>query len=97
MNKKMSNKMRNQNTDILSITTLDAIPAGASCKIVSSSLPEPLNGRLKEMGLTPNVTVTILKTAPLGDPMEIQARGYSLCIRKETARCFVVSPTTRIL
>ncbi|MCH5152278.1 MAG: ferrous iron transport protein A [Clostridiales bacterium] len=89
----MSNNFANQNSNLSNSTTLDKIPVGTACTIVSCSLPEPLNNRLKEMGLTPNTTVTVLKTAPLGDPMEIQARGYSLCLRRETLRGFVVKPT----
>ena len=93
MKEKMSNNFANQNSNLSNSTTLDKMPAGTTCTIVSCSLPEPLNNRLKEMGLTPNTTVTVLKTAPLGDPMEIQARGYSLCLRAETAKHFVVTST----
>ena len=95
MKEKMSNNLANQNPILSNSTTLDKIPAGSTCKIVSCSLPEPLSSRLKEMGLTPNTTVTVLKTAPLGDPMEIQARGYSLCLRRETLSGFAVIPTSR--
>ena len=72
------------------MTTLDKIPVGETCKIVKCTLPHVLGNRLAEMGLTPNTEVTVLKTAPLGDPIEIRVRGYSLCIRKETARHFTV-------
>ena len=44
-----------------------------------------LNGatkrRLIEMGITPGTKITVLKRAPLGDPIEILLRGYSLTIR----------------
>ena len=93
MKEKKSNNLQRQNKDILSVTTLDQVPVGNSCVIVRCSLPEPLGSRLQEMGLTPNTEVTILKTAPLGDPLEIRVRGYSLCLRKETLKAFVVTPT----
>ena len=97
MKEKMSNNLVNPGTNLLSSTTLDKIPVGSSCKIEKCNLNEPLRTRLQEMGLTPEAAVTVLKTAPLGDPIEIKIRGYSLCIRAETARGFVVVPTKREL
>ena len=94
MKEKMSNNLQKQNIDILSVTTLDKIPIGESCVLVRCDLPAPLGNRLQEMGLTPDTEVTVLKTAPLGDPIEIRVRGYSLCLRKETLRKFFVVPTT---
>lgn len=38
--------------------------------------------RLLDMGITVGVKVTIKKIAPLGDPIDIELRGYELCIRK---------------
>ena len=37
------------------------------------------------MGLTPGTEVTVLRTAPLGDPIEVRLRGYELSLRKEDA------------
>ena len=87
----MSNNLSHQNTD--NLTTLDRIPIGASCVIVRCALPSTLRLRLEEMGLTIGTEITVLKTAPLGDPLEIRVRGYALCLRKDTARCFTVEPT----
>lgn len=41
-----------------------------------------LRRRILDMGITKGVTVEIIKTAPLGDPVDILLRGYELCIRK---------------
>lgn len=41
--------------------------------------------RIIDMGITPGTEVTLLKKAPMGDPMEISVRGYSLSIRREDA------------
>lgn len=41
--------------------------------------------RLLAMGLTPGVRISLLRVAPLGDPIEIRVRGYSLSLRKEEA------------
>ena len=41
--------------------------------------------RLMEMGLTPGTEVTVVRLAPLGDPMDLRVRGYHLSIRKREA------------
>ncbi len=40
-----------------------------------------LRRRLLDMGITKNVIITIKKIAPLGDPVDIELRGYELCLR----------------
>ena len=47
--------------------------------------------RLMEMGLTPGVRVTVKRVAPLGDPIEILLRGFSLTIRGTDAKKILVS------
>ena len=44
-----------------------------------------LHRHLLDMGITPGVKVILQKTAPMGDPLEIRLRGYSLTLRKEDA------------
>ena len=53
------------------------------CGIVERiDIPEKkIKRRLVEMGITPGTKVIISKRAPLGDPIEILLRGYSLTIR----------------
>lgn len=87
----MSNNLPNENIENFTITTLDKITVGSTCVITTCNLPQTLKLRLEEMGLTRGAKVTVVKTAPLGDPLEICVRGYSLCIRKETAKSFVVT------
>jgi ferrous iron transport protein A len=41
--------------------------------------------RLREMGVLPGTTVTLVRTAPLGDPIEIKVRGYLLTLRLSEA------------
>ena len=38
-----------------------------------------------EMGLTPGVELSLIGTAPLGDPLEFELRGYRLSVRKSEA------------
>ena len=49
--------------------------------------------RLREMGLLPGTRVTLVRTAPLGDPLEIKIRGYHLTLRKSQAAHVVVELT----
>ncbi len=42
--------------------------------------------RLMELGLVPGTRVTVEKVAPLGDPLELRARGCTLSIRRAEAR-----------
>lgn len=44
-----------------------------------------LRRRLFDMGVTPGAEVTLVKVAPLGDPLELNIRGYSLSLRKSEA------------
>lgn len=43
--------------------------------------------RLFDMGITPGAEVTLVKRAPLGDPVEVTVRGYQLTLRKTEAQC----------
>jgi ferrous iron transport protein A len=46
--------------------------------------------RLREMGLLTGTRVTLIRTAPLGDPIEIKIRGYHLTLRKAEAEHVLV-------
>lgn len=48
--------------------------------------------RLREMGLLAGTRVTLIRTAPLGDPLEIKLRGYNLTLRKSEAEHVLVEP-----
>ena len=54
--------------------------------IVSVGGEGALRRRLLDMGLTPRTRVMIRKVAPMGDPIELNLRGYELTIRLEDAR-----------
>jgi len=55
-------------------------------RITGFDLPPDYRARLLEMGLTTGTTVKVIRFAPLGDPMEIEVRGYRLSLRKREAR-----------
>jgi len=49
-----------------------------------------LRKRLIDLGFIPGTTVTIKKIAPLGDPIEVGLRGYSLALRRAEAEMISV-------
>jgi ferrous iron transport protein A len=49
--------------------------------------------RLREMGVLPGTPITLMRTAPLGDPIEIKVRGYRLTLRKSEADFITVEPS----
>lgn len=65
--------------------TLDKLPIGKEAVITTVGGEGALRLRLLDMGLIPKTKVTVIKTAPMGDPIEIRLRGYELTIRKEEA------------
>ncbi|MCQ2447566.1 MAG: ferrous iron transport protein A [Oscillibacter sp.] len=66
--------------------SLDALPLNQSAVITAVGGEGALRCRLLDMGLIPKTTVVVEKVAPLGDPLELRVRGYSLSLRKEDAR-----------
>jgi ferrous iron transport protein A len=46
--------------------------------------------RLLEMGLTNGITIKVVRIAPLGDPIEIELRGYRLSLRKKEAEAVMI-------
>ena len=66
--------------------TLDELKIGGSAVITAVGGEGALRCRLLDMGLIPRTMVTLQKTAPLGDPIQIRVRGYELTLRLEDAR-----------
>jgi ferrous iron transport protein A len=48
--------------------------------------------RLAEMGFTPGQAVRVVRFAPLGDPMQVRIRGFSLALRRNEARRVMLDP-----
>ena len=67
------------------MTPLARLPLGQVAKVRQVVGNDEISVRLMEMGLTPGVTVTVLGAAPLGDPLELELRGYRLSVRKSEA------------
>ena len=65
--------------------TLDKLPLGQEAVITAVGGEGALRCRLLDMGLIPKTRVRVEKVVPLGDPLELRVRGYSLSLRKEDA------------
>ena len=67
------------------MTTLAQLAIGARGRVVTIRDADEVSMRLLEMGVTPGTDVTVVGYAPLGDPLELELRGYHLSIRKYEA------------
>jgi ferrous iron transport protein A len=67
------------------LTALDALAIADRGRVVRVHGTDEISLRLLEMGLTPGVEVTLVGVAPLGDPLELEVRGYRLSIRRAEA------------
>ena len=65
--------------------TVKDLKIGESGTVLTVGGEKVLRRRLLEMGITPRTTVTVKKTAPMGDPIELLLRGYVLSLRLEDA------------
>ena len=66
--------------------TLNQLPIGKEAVITKVGGEGELRCRLLDMGLIPKTKITITKVAPMGDPIELRLRGYTLTIRMEDAQ-----------
>ena len=65
--------------------TLRDVQSGETVKAVKIHGEGGIKRRIMDMGITKGVEVFIRKAAPLGDPVEVNVRGYELSLRKADA------------
>ena len=65
--------------------TLKEVKIGESVKVKALKGEGPVKRRIMDMGITKGVEIFVRKVAPLGDPIEVNVRGYELTIRKSEA------------
>ncbi|MCI8660366.1 MAG: ferrous iron transport protein A [Lachnospiraceae bacterium] len=63
--------------------TLRDLKPGQQGVVTSISALGLVKRRIMDMGITPGVEIRVIKVAPLGDPVEVNVRGYELSLRKE--------------
>ena len=71
--------------------TLREVKIGETVKVVKLHGEGPVKRRVMDMGITKGVEVYVRKVAPLGDPMELNVRGYELSVRKGDAEMIEVN------
>ncbi len=72
--------------------TLDKLPVGKAAVILEVGGEGDLRCHLLDMGLIPRTEVTVRKVAPLGAPLALYLRGYTMTLRKEDAARIEVRP-----
>lgn len=72
------------------MATLKEVNCGETVKVKKISGMGAVKRRIMDMGITKGVEVTIRKVAPLGDPIEVNVRGYELSLRKADAEMIEV-------
>ena len=68
----------------------DSVRIGQTVKVVKLHGEGPVKRRIMDMGITKGVDLHLRKVAPLGDPMELNVRGYELSVRKADAEMIEV-------
>lgn len=67
------------------MVTLRDVKIGESATVVKLHGQGAIKRRIMDMGITKGVVIKVVKVAPLGDPIEINVRGYELSLRKADA------------
>ncbi len=70
---------------------LQEMAVGDSARVIGfGPCDKAYRKKLLSMGLTPGVEFSITRYAPMGDPVEIKVRGFSLSLRKNEAQALLV-------
>ena len=70
--------------------TLKQVKVGETVTTVKLTGEGAVKRRIMDMGITKGVEVTVKKVAPLGDPIEVNVRGYEPSLRKADAEMIMV-------
>ena len=72
------------------MATLKDIKCGETVFVQKIEGTGAIKRRIMDMGITKGTSVYVRKVAPLGDPIEVQVRGYELSLRKDDAQMILV-------
>ena len=75
--------------------TLKQVKCGETVSVVKLTGEGALKRRIMDMGITKGTEIYVRKVAPLGDPVEVNVRGYELSIRKSEAENIQVAVCPR--
>ena len=70
--------------------TLRDVKVGETITVTKLHGEGPVKRRIMDMGITKGVEIFVRKVAPLGDPMELNVRGYELSVRRADAEMIEV-------
>ena len=70
--------------------TLKDVKVGETVTVTKLNGSGAVKRRIMDMGITKGVSIEVRKVAPLGDPMELNLRGYELSVRKADAEMIEV-------
>lgn len=75
-------------------TPLSDLPPGGRGIIreIGPQAPE----RLRELGFAPGTEVSVIRVGPFGNPVEVELRGYRLCLRRSELLALTVDPVEGI-
>ena len=73
------------------MNTLKEVPVGQSAHVIKLHGEGAIKRRIMDMGITRGVEIFVRKVAPLGDPMELNVRGYELSVRKGDAEMIEIN------
>lgn len=74
------------------MTNLNSLAHDVSARIQGFAPDAEFTVSLMELGLVPGTTVRIVRTAPLGDPLEVDVIGARLALRRSVAASILVQP-----
>lgn len=72
------------------MNTLKEVKCGTSVSVVKLHGEGAVKRRIMDMGITKGTEIFVRKVAPLGDPVEVNVRGYELSLRKADAEMIEV-------
>ena len=72
---------------------LASLPVGVCARLCEAAPGSAIASRLADLGFVPGTTLCVVRRAPLGDPVEIDIRGYRLCLRLAQIDALDVEPT----
>ncbi len=72
-------------------TILADLAVGDEARVTAVNGEGRVTNRLLEMGVVPGATVSVVKAAPFGDPIQVRVLGYSLAMRRSEAEMIEVA------
>lgn len=89
--KRTANKCEKKRKKSKMPVTLNDLPIGQSATVESVGATGALRQHFLDMGLIPQATVTMVKRAPMGDPIEVRIRSYELTLRVAEAEAITIT------